>query len=220
LSVWLFGCAAKQDGYYDEESFHATRTYYEYLNESSITAYLDVGNDGKERITYVTLRVKFFDAANLLLATKEYKAPAFIDKGGLDRVSAYFFNIDGKADYYELAEVYYTYEDYSLSPWIWTQIVLLGLFLVWLVAASICNKKVRHYKHDEHKIEVYAGWTNHYIKIDGTMADRIKTAFSFGVKLEAQKDDIHVQVHIGNGFLGNTISTKINGVVVFDVLGR
>ncbi|MCL2796643.1 MAG: hypothetical protein FWD58_01115 [Firmicutes bacterium] len=93
--------------------------------------------------------------------------------------------------------------------------ILLGLYGVWLFLLLCFNSKTRHYQHDGHEIEVKAGWVQHYIKIDGIIADELKAAFTLRqINLQAQRENLIVEVKIGNGFLGNTIHTKINGMLV------
>ena len=83
-----------------------------------------------------------------------------------------------------------------------------------MVALFFCNAKTRYYKSGDYEIEVHAGHKHHYIKINGEIADEITSCFYFHITLQAQREGLDIQVRIGQGFLGNTISTRINGVMV------
>jgi len=102
-------------------------------------------------------------------------------------------------------------------------VVLLGLLLILLILSiilTIANRKTRYYEVNGYAIEVFAGNYNHYIKIDGVLADEVKTLFAFTINLQAHRESLDIQVRIGSGFFGNTVSTKINGVIVRDKFGK
>jgi hypothetical protein len=93
--------------------------------------------------------------------------------------------------------------------------IILGIWGIWLFLVIIYNTKRRYYEMNGYRIEVYAGWINHYIKINGKIVDEIKTGSRHHlITLEAHCENLDVVVRIGQGFLGNTISTIINGIVV------
>ena len=91
--------------------------------------------------------------------------------------------------------------------------LLIPLMLVtWLVLVLVFNAKTRIYGYNGHHIKVYAGFFTHYIEIDNQVVDKVKTACFFTINLKGSIGDVHVKVRIGQGLLGNTITTFINGV--------
>jgi len=100
------------------------------------------------------------------------------------------------------------------DPWLIFLIVLLGLLIVWLIVLFILNAKTRHYFLDEHHIEVRAGWRRHYIKVDGEIVDELINSFYLTLNMKAELENLNIEVRIGQSFLGNTISTKVNGKII------
>jgi hypothetical protein len=88
---------------------------------------------------------------------------------------------------------------------------IAALLCIWLVAVCCCNAKTRYYKHGNHAIKVYAGWVDHYIEIDGQIVDRLKSMFFFNAEMKGEVDGKIIRVKLGQGLMGNTIVTFIDG---------
>lgn len=217
IAVTLFsGCSnvKDKDGWYDEGSVTCTYTYYSSLKESSAEIYAFVGNNGKFTITGVTLTVSFYDKSTKFIGIASKEAVAFIDTGDKEMVRCYFFDIAGEVYSYELMSVSYKYSDYSSDNTPLTFLtfysVILGILIIWLLLIFIFNAKRRFCFHDGHVIEIYAGWVNNYLKVDNTIVDEIKLLFHFHY-IVLTCEVLKINVKIGNGLLGNTISCFIDG---------
>jgi len=209
--LFLFtGCAKKQDGWYDEDSFRYTISISNYTyvsNTSTVYAYLIFGNDGRETMTDYWITVAFYDSGNEYITTKEVHSAKYIDKGEEKEVMFYFY-FTGEAKYCELIDVACDYEDFSTPiPFI---VWIMAALFAWLLLGIIFNAKTRYYKHGNHTIKVYAGWSDHHLEIDGQVVDREKNMFAFSIRLTGTVDSHSVKVKIGQGFLGNTITVFID----------
>lgn len=102
----------------------------------------------------------------------------------------------------------------NIEPFLIIIVLLAVLIFYWGILVIMFNRKRLFYCVDGCNIEVFAGHCSHYIIVNGEKADEIKTLFAFQICLNALRENLNVQVRIGQGILGNTISTRINGVIV------
>jgi len=93
-------------------------------------------------------------------------------------------------------------------------IVVLALLFYWVGLMLLYCRKRYFYYVDDYAIEVFTGYVRHYVIVNGDKVDEIKTLTFLNLVLTALREKLNVQVRIGHGFLGNTISTKINGKIV------
>ncbi|MCL1901048.1 MAG: hypothetical protein FWG51_01460 [Firmicutes bacterium] len=89
-------------------------------------------------------------------------------------------------------------------------VLVLTLILVFI------KRQTRYYNSNGKTIEVFAGWRNNWIKINGEIVDEIKVANDTrGIPpLSYKLDGFDIEVKIGRGFFVNTIHTKIDGKLV------
>jgi hypothetical protein len=98
--------------------------------------------------------------------------------------------------------------------------ILYAILVIWSFILICCNAKTKWYIYQGHKIKVYAGWVNHYIMIDGEIVDSEKNGFAFSIRLNANIDNALVTVKIGQGLLGNIITTFIDGKLAEEVYSK
>jgi hypothetical protein len=221
--ISLAGCSRdsleKQGGWYYEDTFTYSITREELLNKSSAKVSLTAGNDGEDTVTSVWIEVSFYDVSGALIATQEEEAFAWLDTGEESTVTAFFFYINGIAMTAKLQRVTCEYSDHGLDDnyfsYSWLYSIPIILFAVWILLIICFNRKERYYEVAGYHIVVLAGWTMHRITINGEVVAE-KPAFSFHCNLHAERENLRIDVCIGVGFLGNTISTKVNGFVVRD----
>ena len=91
-------------------------------------------------------------------------------------------------------------------------LIMIGLSIVLV----FIKRQTRYYKVNGKTVEVFAGWRNNWIKIDGEIVDEIKVANDTrGIPpLSYKQDGFDIEVKIGRGFFVNTIHTKIDGKLV------
>ena len=98
------------------------------------------------------------------------------------------------------------------SGYIWSIVIVYPL-IVWDVIAFVFwilsfNIKYKNVKIDDDEIEIYAGFANHYIKVNGELKDEYKSGLSFvPIKLSCLINDKKLEV---------TISTSNHIVVKLD----
>ena len=179
--------------------------YYEYINTSSctITLTFDIYVDSG----YV--QVEFYDKNGKLLADKTDYFYAYSNE-----VDVHFYSIDGKVSSYDVVGCY-AIQDLSYNRLIGTQIFramiyLSILILAFFISALLLTCKI--YEYNGNIITVYAGWSNHFIKVNGVKADEHNTFISYS--------PIYLSTHLPDGtYLQATISTmnrislKINNVL-------
>ena len=89
-------------------------------------------------------------------------------------------------------------------------VIAVGVFLVFI------KRQTRYYKVKGKTVEVFAGWRNNWIKIEGEIVDEIKVANDTrGIPpLSYKQDGYDIEVKIGRGYFVNTIHTRVDGKIV------
>jgi hypothetical protein len=66
-------------------------------------------------------------------------------------------------------------------------------------------------------VYVYAGWVDHYLKVDGDIVDRKKKAIGLSLTLSGSIDGVPITVKIKTGLIENKVMTIIDGVEIKSV---
>ena len=88
-------------------------------------------------------------------------------------------------------------------------LVLLDIIILsfWIASLTI---KYKEFDYEGNKISVYAGFINHYLKINGALKDEIKTMSTFvPITLLYKDDKLNVDVTISTGFIKIKINDKL-----------
>lgn len=102
------------------------------------------------------------------------------------------------------------------SDFMWAIIVAYPL-IAWDSVALVCwimsfCIKYKKFNIDNNEIEVYAGFSNHYIKVNGELKDEYKSSFSFTpIKLSCLINNKKLEITIS---LSNNITIKFNDELI------
>ena len=176
-------------------------TYYEYIEETSCEIVLKFDKE----VFSAEATVSFYDIDNNLL---DVQTETFY--GYEDKVLSNMFFVDGIVEYYSVDNV--EVEKPEIEFWAIYVDVILGL-VAFLAILCVSFLSYKEYDYEHVNIVVYAGWTNHYIKINGVKVDEHITMVSFvPITLSAtiETGDI-VTATIS---LSNRISVKINNRLI------
>ena len=115
------------------------------------------------------------------------------------------FYIDGEVDSYEILE--FNIEYHSNEYIFYVLAFIAFVFLIYFLLFSC-----KEYRYNDNHIVVYAGFSNHYIKVNGEKMDEYIASISFGpVELSCTlKDDTTIKATISTS---NRIALKINNVL-------
>lgn len=138
IPMFFAGCSngrLDEDGWYDEASFNYVIDYdYGYYGEkSTVTVYLDMGNDGNFKMTNIEIEVAFYNGNIYLSQGIQYLYPD-IYMGERRTSDTTFYLIYGHVTRCEMIGVYCDYLDDSGSPFYFEY---FGYILIALVAAGI-----------------------------------------------------------------------------------
>ena len=141
-------------------------TYYEAIEETSCEIVLKFDKE----LYKAEATVSFYDADSNLL---DVQTKTFY---GYDEteLSELFF-VDGIVEYYSVDNVNVE------EPEIDSDIIFVDIILGIIVGGfflCIAFLSCKEYDHEQCKIVVYAGWTNHYMKVNGVKVDEHRTTFS------------------------------------------
>ena len=89
-------------------------------------------------------------------------------------------------------------------------IVYVDLFPIMFFTFSFLNR-YKKFEYDNHTIEIYAGFINHYIKIDNETKDEYKGLSYTAINLKCKINDKNIEVVIS---LTNHVKIKINDELV------
>ena len=142
-----------------DESLEAD--YSSYSNSSF--CYLELTLDNEIDSGYIT--IEFFDKQTNFLSVKTINVTSY------DNTVYEYFSVDGEVEYYNIL-------DYSFNAEIpyWIYSIAIILFLVFLITL-LCRCKT--YLYNGNVIVIYAGFKNHYIKINGKLADEFVSLLSY-----------------------------------------
>ena len=198
---------------YNDDTAVLNVEYFNYIENTICDLDIDITNDDLKMLRYVYVTVSFYDENDYLITTKTARGIAYIDGwlrgSGNETVNVYFGTVYDLVESYSIDKVEYEYD----GGFIWIYVVG-ALVQWWLVAALLLNHKTYYYEQDKHRIKVIAGFFTHRLEIDGITVDEYKAFFYWKIELKSQKENMNVEVKIGQGFLGNTVSTKVNGIVI------
>lgn len=191
-----------------EDTCHI-RSYYESLNETSCSLEITF-NQNVFPGDVVT--VAFYDEENNHLGN--WYIPVFDSSEYGTQMHSTDFSIDGKVDSYEIidySQICSAEKDsiaIKLTDWAFARFIYAFSFTF---CAMLLNCK--RFRIGEHYVVVYAGWTHHYLKIDGLKMDEKVELFSFtGITLTgstAEGDQLEVYISRST----NHISLRRNGVL-------
>lgn len=167
------------------------------------TAYVKVTFD--RDVDSAGIEVMFYDGNGSAL-TKERET--FWSYGG-NTVSGTFY-VNGKAESCKITDIYSVKRDVG-TVLLWTSLVwAIGGAIALAIFISSLSLSCKEYRYNGNDILVYAGWYNHYIKVNGEKFDEHNTLTSFTALTMSctLNDGAVVQVTIS---IMNSISLKING---------
>lgn len=177
--------------------------YYESLDTSDCEIVVTFN----ESVYSGDIVISFYDSSDNLLSTKS----VFFSSSDSDDTLSQTVYINGKVDSYEIID--YSDIEIKTNSYLVIEIcVPLGIFLFIIFIMSLLLS-CKTYEYCGNQIIVYAGWYNHFIKINGTKFDEHNTLVYYTpIKLSCTLDnDTFLETTIS---LTNRISTKINGKLV------